>query len=132
MGHAPTGLLLMELYIGNIPASMTEAQLKSFFAGYDKNATFKIIRSRGRQQLYIFGLVSIPSKRQARNAIHRLNNKRIDGKLIVVREYISRALNNNRRNQHWNNLKLISRDRRRNERRTIRLPRISPYVTYAA
>jgi RNA recognition motif-containing protein len=122
----------MDLYIGNIPSNITEGQLKTFFKGYEKEATFKIKRVKGDYQLFVFGLVSIPSERLARKAIKRLNQKRMEGKLLVVREYVHRVSNNDRRNLDWRNRKWMSRERRQNERRTIRLPRISQYITYAA
>lgn len=127
-----TGARIMDLYIGNISPNTTRAQLQTFFVGFDKNATFKIKRVKSDYQLFVFGLVSIPSERLARKAIKRLNLKRMEGKLIVVREYIHRVSNNDRRNLDWRNRKWMSRERRANERRTIRLPRISQYITYAA
>ena len=122
----------MDLYIGNIPPNITVVQLKYFFVGYDKNATFKIKRVKGDYRLFTYGLVSIPSERLAIKAIKRLNNKRMEGKLVVVREYSQRTRINNRRNPDTRNRKWVSRERRQNERRTIRLPRITQYVTYAA
>jgi len=122
----------MDLYIGNIPPNLTISQLKNFFIGFDRHATFKIKRVKGNYQLFTFGLVSIPSVHMAKRAIKRLNNKRMDGKLIVVREYQERSSNKDRRNLDTRNRKWISRERRENERRTIRLPRITQYVTYAA
>ena len=122
----------MDIYIGNVPPSISVAQLKSLFIGFDKHATFSIKRVKGDYQLFTFGLVTIPSELLAKKAIKRLNNKRIDGRLIVVREYSSRPGNKDRRNTNYRNRKWMSKERRQNERRTIRLPCISQYVTYAA
>lgn len=122
----------MDIYIGNVPSSISVAQLKNLFIGFDKNATFKIKRVKGDHQLFTFGFVTIPSVLLAKKAIKRLNNKRIDGKLIVVREFSQRSGNRDRRNTNYRNRKWMSKERRQNERRTIRLPRITQYVTYAA
>lgn len=125
-------IVTMEIYIGNVPSSITVAQLKNIFVGFDRHATFRVKRVKGKYQLFTFGLVTIPSDLLGKKAIKRLNNKRIDGKLIVVREYSQRSSNKDRRNTNYRNRKWMSKERRQNERRTIRLPRISQYVTYAA
>lgn len=122
----------MEIYVGNINASTSREQLQDFFKGFDKQATFKIKRVKGKYELFVFGLVTIPSERQAKKAIKRLHMKKLDGKIIVVREFLHRASHNERRNVGWRSKKWNTVERRNNERRTIRLPRITQYITYAA
>lgn len=122
----------MEIYVGNISVSTSREQLQDFFKGFDKQATFKIKRVKGKHELFVFGLVSIPSERQAKKAIKRLHMKRLEGRIIVVREYLYRASQNDQRGLNWRNKKWMTVERRNNERRTIRLPRITQHITYAA
>ena len=111
----------MELYVGNIPATLTKEQLKAFFVGYEKHATFKIKTVKNGNEIFTFGLVDIPSDSKAKKAIRRLNLKRIDGKLIVVREYVHRVSQNDRRALNWRNKKWQAAERRNNDRRTFRV-----------
>lgn len=122
----------MEIYVGNIPSNSNIPYLEEFFKGFAKHAKFTIMRVKREHQLFVFGLVTIESSRIAKKAIKRLNLKRMDGRLIVVREYIHRVSNNDRRALNWRNKKWTGNERRKNERRSNRLPQSSKKVDFAA
>jgi cold-inducible RNA-binding protein len=75
----------MRLYVGNLPYSFTEEDLKNLFAEYNPSSVKLIIdRETGRSKG--FGFVEIDSKEDALKAIQALDKKVVDGKALVVNE----------------------------------------------
>lgn len=74
----------MNIYVGQLPYSVTEEVLKSMFAEFGPLESVKIIpdRSTGRSKGY--GFVEMPSNSDADRAIKALNGKVVDGTNIKV------------------------------------------------
>lgn len=107
----------MEVFVENLTSRVTESELRRFFKGYDKKATFevsKLISSTGN--LY-YGMVNIDSEKVALKAIKKLNHKLLDGRHVIVREFQYRAGNNDRRALNWRSRIWEKIERRANERR---------------
>jgi len=66
------------LYVGNLPYSVTENDLKDLFAAFDP-ISVRLIGDKG------FGFVDVPEEKAA-EAIAAVNGKEIGGRQIVVNE----------------------------------------------
>jgi len=75
----------MRLYVGNLPYSCSEQDLKNLFTEYNPSSVKLIIdRDTGRSKG--FGFVEIDSKDDAQKAISELDKKNVEGKTLVVNE----------------------------------------------
>ena len=75
----------MRLYVGNLPYSCSEDDMKNLFADFNTSSVKLVIdRETGRSKG--FGFVDIDSKDEAQNAIQALDKKVVDGKTLVVNE----------------------------------------------
>lgn len=75
----------MKLYIGNLPFSVDEEELKKLFAEYNPEEVTLIInkfnnRSKG------FGFVTISDDEVAKKAISEMNGKDVQGRELKVSE----------------------------------------------
>lgn len=76
---------MKRIYVGNLPYSCSEEDLKNIFASYEPSSVKLIIdhesgRSKG------FGFVDIDSNDLADKAIAELDKKVVDGKELTVNE----------------------------------------------
>jgi len=122
----------MEIFVGNIPRNTTVVDLKKFFKGFDKQATFEVKRLKGRFDVVTFGLVTIHSERLATKAIKRLHLKKLNGKPVVVREFTYRAGGNDRRQLGWRKKLWLGEERRQTDRRDSRSDQKTDFDSYAA
>ncbi|MFC2150454.1 RNA recognition motif domain-containing protein [Calditrichota bacterium] len=76
----------MNIYVGNLPFSVTDDELKGLFTEFGEVVSAKVIvdaysgRSKG------FGFVEMPEKGDAEAAIEKLNESAFNGRNIVVNE----------------------------------------------
>lgn len=111
----------MDLYVGRLPDFATLIELKAFFKGFDKQASFEIKRITGRDGIiFTFGIVSIPSERLAMKAIKRLHMKKYMDCPVSVREYEHRVGGNDRRQLGWRKKLWLGQERRLSDRRDTR------------
>ena len=75
----------MRLYVGNLPYSYSEENLKKLFEVY-KTSSVKLVIDRETGRSKGFGFVDIDSKEEAENAIEALDKSVADGKTLVVNE----------------------------------------------
>ena len=122
----------MDIFVGKLPDTASLAELKNMFKGFDKQATFKIKRMRGREGRLTYGLVSIPSERLARKAIKRLHMKKFMGRSVCVREYSFRAAGNDRRQLGWRRKLWLGQERRQIDRRDSKSEKENEFDSYAA
>jgi len=75
-----------KLYIGNLSYSLTEEDLKKFFAeaGSVESATIITDKISGRSKG--FGFVEMSSEEDAKKAVESFDGKELDGRNIVVNE----------------------------------------------
>jgi RNA recognition motif-containing protein len=76
--------LSMNIYIGNLPYSMTEVDLKAMFVEFGEVESAKVISDKFSGQSKGFGFVEMPSNSEADQAIKALNGKFVDGRNIKV------------------------------------------------
>lgn len=76
----------MKLYVGNLPHSYKEQDLKQLFAEWASVISCKIIMDRETGRSKGFGFVEFSSKEDAIAAIAKLNGKEAGGRPLVVNE----------------------------------------------
>jgi RNA recognition motif-containing protein len=83
----------MNIYLGNLPYSATEASIKELFEGFGDVTTTKIVTDKFTGASRGFGFVEMPNADEAQKAIAELNGKEFQGRKLVVNE--SRPRENN-------------------------------------
>ena len=92
----------MNIFVGSLPFSIEEADLRGYFEEYGAVDSVKIISDKFTGRSKGFGFVEMPSDEEAQKAIDELNGGSIDGRTIVVNksepkpEGERRSFNNNR------------------------------------
>jgi cold-inducible RNA-binding protein len=91
-----------KLYVGNLPFSVTEAELSAHFAkNGGRVAKAELIMDRETQRPRGFGFVEMLSEEEANEAIASLHGKDFGGRTLTVN--LARPKENNNRPQHGGN-----------------------------
>jgi len=77
---------MMKLYVGNLPFSTDDAQLRSLFEQHGQVVSASIIMDRDTGRPRGFGFVEMADDNEGRNAIEAMNGQSVDGRNIVVNE----------------------------------------------
>jgi RNA recognition motif-containing protein len=75
-----------KLFVGSLPYSMGDDDLKELFAEFGEVASAKVIIDRDTNRSKGFGFVEFNDDAVAKTAIDALNNKEVGGRAIVVNE----------------------------------------------
>jgi RNA recognition motif-containing protein len=75
-----------KLYVGNLPFSVTEDQLRALFEPLGEVTSAKVISDKFTGQSKGFGFVEMSSDSAAQDAISRLNESTVGSRKIVVNE----------------------------------------------
>lgn len=92
----------MNIFVGSLPFSMEEADLRESFEAYGSVDSAKIITDKITGRSKGFGFVEMPNEEEAQRAIDELNGATVSGRAIVVNkseprpENDRRSFNNNR------------------------------------
>jgi RNA recognition motif-containing protein len=73
-------MLKKKIYVGNIPFSATEQDIRDLFSEYGESISVKIKKSKE------FGFIEVESEDNAKKAISELNGKLFKGKKLTVAE----------------------------------------------
>jgi RNA recognition motif-containing protein len=76
----------MNIYVGNLPFSTSQEELRSVFAAFGEVSAARIVSDRETGRPKGFGFVDMPNDDEARNAIEALNGNDIGGRKAVVNE----------------------------------------------
>lgn len=76
----------MNIFVGNLPSSVNEAQLLRLFQPFGKISSVKIIMDFATEQSKGFGFVEMEEKEEANAAIKNLNSTNVMGNDIEVSE----------------------------------------------
>ena len=76
----------MNLYVGNLPYSVTEDELRAAFAEYGEVSSATIISDKFSGQSKGFGFVEMPDNSAADAAIKGLNETQMGGRSIKVNQ----------------------------------------------
>ncbi len=74
----------MNIYVGQLPYSVTEDDLRAMFTEFGELESVKIITDKYTGQSKGFGFVEMPSNSEADRAIKALNGKSVNGRNIKV------------------------------------------------
>ncbi len=81
----------MRIYVGNLPYSVGEDELREMFAPFGQVASANVITDRDSGQSKGFGFVEMASSTEAQAAIAGLNGKEMNGRALTVNEARPRA-----------------------------------------
>ena len=76
----------MRIYVGNLPYSLREDDLSTFFEAFGDVASTVIIYDRDTGRSKGFGFVEMPNDAEGKAACDELNGKDIDGRPLTVNE----------------------------------------------
>ena len=76
----------MNIYVGNLPYSLTEEDLKAAFSQFGEVSSASIIMDRVSGQSKGFGFVEMPENSEADEAIKALNESALNGRNIKVNQ----------------------------------------------
>ena len=76
----------MNIYVGNLPYGVSEADLMEAFSQYGKVSSVTIITDKFSGQSKGFGFVEMPNNSEADSAIKALNEKPFKGRNIKVNQ----------------------------------------------
>ncbi len=76
----------MKLYVGNIPKSMTDAQLNDLFKPFGTVGSASVVKDRNTGEARGFGFVEFGNDDEAKKAIAGLDGKDVGGRTIKVNE----------------------------------------------
>ncbi len=76
----------MNIYVGNLPYSVTEDELQGMFAQYGEVSSVNVITDKMTGQSKGFGFIEMPQASQAQDAIAQLNGKDFNGRKLTVNE----------------------------------------------
>lgn len=74
----------MTLYVGNIPYSMKEEDVKAVFMEYGNVVSVKIVFDRATRRSKGYGFVEMDDDKQAETAIKELDGKEFQGRNLRV------------------------------------------------
>jgi len=75
-----------ELYIGGLPYSVSDGQLKEMLSSHGTIESARIIKGRFTRQSRGYGFVVMSAQAEADKAVEALNGTQLDGRTIVVRD----------------------------------------------
>ena len=80
----------MKIYVGNLPFSMTQAELGALFAPFGEIGSTTIVTDKYSGRSRGFGFVEMTGQNEARKAIAALDGKDVQGRKLKVSEALAR------------------------------------------
>jgi RNA recognition motif-containing protein len=75
-----------KLYVGSLPYSVTEEELRNLFSGYGTVESARVITDKFTGQSKGFGFVEMASDEEAQQAIKGANGTMLGGRTLIVNE----------------------------------------------
>lgn len=76
----------MNIYIGQLPYSVKEDELREIFSEFGEIASLKLVKDRFSGQSKGFGFIDMPNNSEADQAIKALNKSMLQGREIKVNQ----------------------------------------------
>ena len=76
----------MNIYVGNLPNSVNEGDLREVFQAFGQVSTAAVIKDKFSGESRGFGFVEMPNKAEAEKAISLVNGKDLKGRTAKVNE----------------------------------------------
>ncbi len=90
----------MNIYVGNLPYSVTEEELRDVFAEFGEVSRANVIMDKFSGQSKGFGFVEMPNNSEADEAIKALNESSLKGRNIKVNQAKPRGERPQRRSRY--------------------------------
>jgi RNA recognition motif-containing protein len=81
----------MNIYVGNLPYSITEDSLRSLFEQFGEVSSTKVVVDQMTGRSKGFAFVDMPDESEGDAAIEKLNGHELEGRTIVVNKAKPRA-----------------------------------------
>lgn len=81
----------MNIYVGNLPYSVTEEDLRQAFGNFGQVTSASIIKDQSSGRSKGFGFIEMPVEEEARAAISGMNGKELKERKLNVNEARPRA-----------------------------------------
>ena len=91
----------MNIYVGQLPYSVTEEELREMFLQYGEVSSLNLIKDRHSGQSKGFGFVEMPNNSEADQAIKGLNKSMVKGREIKVNQAEERRKKKTFRNKRY-------------------------------
>lgn len=75
-----------KLFVGSLPWSVNDAELKTLFEQYGKVTSAKVVTDKQTRRSKGFGFVEFETEAEASAAINALNGSEVKGRNIIVSE----------------------------------------------
>lgn len=102
----------MNIYVGNIPYSISEQTLEDLFKEFGTVNAVRIIKDKFTGKSKGFAFVEMSTDDAANTAIENLNGKEVDGRSLRINKALPPQKNEQRRPRNDNNRDRFDRDRR--------------------
>jgi len=76
----------MNIYVGNLPYSVTEQDLRELFESFGEVSSANVIIDKFSKRSKGFGFVEMPSQDESMEAIDKLNDQDFQGRNLRVNE----------------------------------------------
>ncbi len=76
----------MNLYVSNLPYTMTDEEFQAVFAAYGQVASARIVKDRESGRSRGFGFVEMPVESEALTAINTMNGSDVGGRPMRIME----------------------------------------------
>ncbi len=76
----------MDIYVGNLPYSVTDGELQDLFAQFGEVTSARVISDRETGRAKGFGFVEMRDSAEANKAIEALNGSDLNGRALRVNE----------------------------------------------
>ncbi|ANE36235.1 RNA-binding protein [Campylobacter iguaniorum] len=77
---------MINIYVGNLPYRMTEAELREAFSEFGEVTRAKIVKDKETNRSKGFGFIEMSSDAEAKKAIDGINGKEVGGRALRVNE----------------------------------------------
>ena len=91
----------MNIYVGQLPYSVTEEELREMFVQYGEVESLKLIMDNYSGQSKGFGFIEMPNNSEADQAIKGLNKTTLKGREIKVNQAEERRKKKTYRNKRY-------------------------------
>jgi RNA recognition motif-containing protein len=91
----------MNIYVGQLPYSVTEEELREMFLAYGEVSSLNLIMDRYTGQSKGFGFIEMPNNSEADQAIKGLNKSMMKGREIKVNQAEERRKKKTFRNKRY-------------------------------
>ena len=76
----------MNIYVGNLPKTTTEEEVRNIFEKHGEVTDVKLIKDQYSGELRGFGFIQMSSKSDAQTAIQEVNGTELKGNILIVNE----------------------------------------------